>query len=249
MIKQTRANNNKKMASLQNQKGLKKTQNNKIAPFLIKHIIFDFDDTLTLSSKEEHRRHNMIAKKLGHKPSTKNNFFSNAWGMPWETAIQNLHKNADVKAFKESYIVHFKEHTHRLVPGTKKTLQILEKNNYKIHLLTSRDSASAMVTLKQSGIHAHFDKFHTADHSKVHKPNPKVFTQFLKKHNLKKNQCMYVGDMLLDYEGASKAGLTFIAVLTGSHDKKKFLNADLDAKYIIPSVKYLPQWLKNHNSK
>ncbi len=212
---------------------------------MIKNVIFDFDDTLTRSHQLEYKRHMRVAKKLGLKILTEQQFLS-LWGPPWSAYITILWPGVDVQKFERQYVAFHKTTTQQLLPGARTTLRYLIKKDYNTYLLTSRDYRSLMRSLKKRGIVDHFKQIHAADHSTVHKPNPGVFTEFLALHGLNAAQSMYVGDLLGDYTAASGAGLTFVAVLTGAHERKKFIAAGLKPKYIIPSIKDLPAWLKRN---
>ena len=213
---------------------------------MIRNIIFDFDDTLTHTHKGEYARHIQVAKKMGLPGLTKEKFLS-MWGPPWSVLIAELWPDCDVEKFKRNYKLIHGTKRHRLVPGAKRTLVFLKNKGYQIYLLSSRDDKSLMHNLRGNGIQDHFHQIHSADHAQFHKPDPRVFITFAVQNGLILEETMYVGDLLLDYEGASNAGMTFIAVLTGIHDRKRFMSAGLKPKYIISSIKELPSWLEKNN--
>ncbi|MEK6968559.1 MAG: HAD family hydrolase [Nanoarchaeota archaeon] len=213
---------------------------------MIKNVIFDFDDTLTHTHRGEYTRHMKVAKKMGLPKLTKNQFLT-MWGPPWSVLISQLWPACNVKKFQLAYKSMFGFKRHKLVGGAKKTLDYLKKKGYQIYVLSSRDDKSLMHNLQTNGIHDHFKQIHSADHAQFHKPDPRVFTDFAEQHGLNIKESAYIGDLLIDYEGASKAGMEFIAVLTGIHDKEKFVRAGLNPKNIIPSIKELPEWLMRNN--
>ncbi|TAL54162.1 MAG: HAD family hydrolase [Nanoarchaeota archaeon] len=153
----------------------------------------------------------------------------------------------DVKKYIKAYKKMYGEKKHRLVGGARRTLDYLKKKGYQIYILSSRDQKSLIMSLEANGIHDHFHQIHSGDHSEFHKPDPRVFINFAERFGFNVDESVYVGDLLIDYEGASKAGLKFVAVLTGIHDRKKFEQAGLDPKYIISSVKDIPKWLEKND--
>ena len=74
-----------------------------------------------------------------------------------------------------------------------------------------------------------------------------MFSKALKKFNFKKNEILYVGDSIYDYLAAKRAGLKFVAVLTGFHKKNDFNKLGLKNKNILKSIKYLPKWLNKND--
>lgn len=212
---------------------------------MIRNVIFDFDDTLTRSHQLEYKRHMRIAR-LMRLPRLTEQEFLGKWGPPWGAYIESLWPGVDVKKFQRLYVRHHKDQTQQLLGGARLTLRYLIRKGYETFLLTSRDYASLMRSLKARGITDHFKQIHAADHSTVHKPDPGVFTEFLALHGLDAGESLYVGDLLTDYQAAKGAGLTFVAVLTGAHERSRFVKAGLKPKYIIPSVNDLPAWLEKN---
>lgn len=79
---------------------------------------------------------------------------------------------------------------------------------------------------KQAGLD--LEKFHyiqTADDCVFCKPDPRVFTPLFNKLKTKRVQpesITYIGDSILDYEAANKAGINFIGVATGPQGDIQF---------------------------
>jgi phosphoglycolate phosphatase-like HAD superfamily hydrolase len=55
-----------------------------------------------------------------------------------------------------------------------------------------------------------------------------------------------VGDLTVDYFAARGAGIRFVGVLSGFHDKRRFLKEGLSAEHLLSSVSKLPEWLVEH---
>ncbi len=60
--------------------------------------------------------------------------------------------------------------------------------------------------------------------------------------NLRPEQCILVGDHLMDLECALSAGSMFVAVLSGHNGRKGW--EDLGVERMIPSIAQLPRYLE-----
>jgi len=57
-----------------------------------------------------------------------------------------------------------------------------------------------------------------------HKPDPRGLLEAIKKLNLTVSQIIYIGDSLTDAETAFRAGVSFVAVLSGVTPQNRFEN-------------------------
>ena len=83
--------------------------------------------------------------------------------------------------------------------------------------------------------------------SKYHKPDPRAFDPVKKellKERIKKEEILYVGDAIYDYQAVSGAGLNFVAVTNGAWTKEEFKEAGLSERFIIKFLKELPKVLE-----
>jgi len=211
----------------------------------IKAVILDFDDTIFATFNCSFERHSFIAKKLNLNVPKRNEFFKE-WGLPWKIQIKTLWPEIDFEFYQSHYWKHFGDSVLPLLEGAKESIEFLSKK-YFLAIVTSRDRDSIFRRLKQAEINPEiFKSIVSVDDSKVHKPNPKVFAKVFEKLDRKKisrNETIYVGDLLTDYCAAKNAGIHFAAVLTGLHKSKDFEKAGLDKKFILNSLKDLPEFL------
>jgi phosphoglycolate phosphatase len=74
-----------------------------------------------------------------------------------------------------------------------------------------------------------------------HKPDPAGLLLALQRFNLPATDVLYVGDHPVDAEAASRAGVPFMAVLTGTSDIPSF--APYPVKKFLADVSHLPSSL------
>lgn len=216
---------------------------------MIKAIIFDFDDTLIATIKGAYEKHMVVGRKLGM-PKVSRRRFLECWGPPWQKLLPMLWDDVSYSDFKKTYINMFEKHSkYTMIKGARQTLEKLAKKGYPLYILTSRDKTTLAKVMKYLNLNSHFIGIHAMEHGKFHKPDPRVFTGFLRKHKLKAKECLYIGDLTIDYQAASNAGLQHVSVTTGSHNKAKFLKEGIKSTTILRSVKDLPTWLEKNYGK
>src|SRR3989338_3906714 len=197
---------------------------------MIKAIIFDVDNTLIETGEISTRAYIETAKLLNlRKIKAKN--IRKLYGIPSHIIIKKLWPKTNVKKFQE--IKHKKILSEKVkqIPGAKEVVVQLSK---KTRVLMYPH-------LKQINLSEKFFKFiYSSDDVKHHKPDPRVFSQAIKKLKLKKNEILYVGDSIYDCIAARKAVLNFVAVLTVIYMKKDFRKLRIKSDNILKSIKSLP---------
>lgn len=211
----------------------------------IKAIIFDVDNTLINTGKVSAEAYLSTAKQLGlkkiHAVEIKKMF-----GIPSHIIIKKFWPKANCKQFQEAKHKKILSKKVRQISGAREVIKELYKN-YKLGLLSSKTRVLMYPHLRQIKLSKKYFKFiYSADDLRFYKPDPKVFSKAIKKLKLKRNEILYVGDSIYDCIAAKKAGLNFIAVLTGHYKKKDFQKLGLKSKNILKSIKYLPAWLNKN---
>lgn len=215
---------------------------------MIKAIIFDFDDTLVKTFRRAYQRHMRAAKELKLRMPSRKKFYMN-FGKPWNKVIKSLWPEVSLKRYKKTYYQMNYGDIKRFngpkpIDGLKKLLLTIKNRGYRIFILSSRDIKSLKTNIDRLKINAHIELYHGMEHSRHHKPDPRVFIPFFRKTRLKNYEILYVGDLVTDYLAAKEAGISFIGVTTGVHKKRDFLKAGLNKFYILKSVNELPEFLK-----
>lgn len=199
----------------------------------IKNLIFDFDGTIAntldycvnqIHYFTEKKKLNLTKKQIKYLIQTKGfkqlikkyklNFITTLF-MIYKLR-QNLKKEIhNVKQYPE------------IIPEIKK----LKKKGFTIGLLTANKEFNVKPFLVEHDLNIF-------EHYK-YKTNPldkaSEIRKYLKKHNLKSNETLYIGDELTDIEACKKAGLKILCVTYGFNNKKLLLTAE--PEFIVDSPK------------
>lgn len=201
---------------------------------MIKLVIIDFDDTLSLTEEAFFHIENHIAQKLGFPPMTRHTHQKD-WGEPVEHAILERIPGIDPEAFMKLH--------REVLPGFVKegkvdvisdknidTLKKLKNDGKHLAILTSRTFHQAAHLLDENHhLNKWVEKIYHADNSRYLKPDPRVFDQIIETFNVKLNEAIYVGDSLGDAISAKGAGIHFIALLeSGLRTKEDFKSIPVD---------------------
>jgi phosphoglycolate phosphatase len=86
----------------------------------------------------------------------------------------------------------------------------------EIYILTSRSHGELRHLLEPDHLLAQRIKaFYYRDVMEYHKPDPRAFDLLLNNHDLRRDECVYVGDSPGDAAAAKQGGMHFIATLEG----------------------------------
>lgn len=129
-----------------------------------------------------------------------------------------------------------------IIRGARKTLRMLEGAGIKCGLITSRPRNSLDASLARSRLLTSF--IHTAarDETVAHKPDPLVFTCWLKRleeFGIAPDQVAYVGDGSVDVDAAFGAGMIAIAVETGPKHQLKTRKPTIQ----LPTIAHVGPWI------
>ena len=127
------------------------------------------------------------------------------------------------------------------INGVKEALEFLKSKEIKIGVLTRGCRDYALKSLKKTGLKNLIDYLVARDDVNEPKPNPTSALTLAKKMNLAPNEILMVGDHILDFLCAKKAGMKFIGVLTGFSSEKEFKKIGCT---FIKSVNELPLFFK-----
>lgn len=193
--------------------------------YMIKAILFDFDDTLVNTLETKTQALKLTGKKYYGLDLTEEEI-RKVWGKPFTQLMKELFKNAEeVGKIIEKYTIERDNFPASSYKDVVKTLKILSKK-YLLGLITSHAKSYINKDLKTAGIPKQlFFVVQTEEETAVHKPNPKVFDsvlKLLKKRNINKSQILYVGDTLYDYYAARDAGINFYGLPDRTTPKRKF---------------------------
>jgi HAD superfamily hydrolase (TIGR01549 family) len=168
--------------------------------------------------------------------------------------ILALFPHTDVNDFIRAYGKIREGSRYPLIPGTLDTLNFLHEHHIELGILSNKPTDQLLERINHSALNPNVFSFIFGEQSTVYKkPDSRVFEEVLfqfRKHYIKRNEILFVGDLTVDYFAARGAGIDFCAVLSGFHSGIKFRKEGLDANHMVPSVKDLPEWLyENHYIK
>jgi phosphoglycolate phosphatase len=124
-----------------------------------------------------------------------------------------------------------------LVPGAEAALEALHAA-YPLALVTARGSRGTLAFLEQTGIFTRFHCIATALTSPRGKPSPDPILWAAQQLGLPPENCVMVGDTVVDMLAGKAAGAQAVGVLSGFGEESELLAAGADL--ILPSVADLP---------
>lgn len=201
---------------------------------MIKLVIIDFDDTLSLTEKACFKIENLIAQQMGFAPMDRETHLKN-WGKPLKEAIVERFPGIDADKFMvcfENTLPEFieKGEVDFISEINFQTLDKLKKLCLKLAILTSRSLGEIRHLMDtKHPLNNYIDAFYHKENLDYVKPDPKVFDKALEKFQVKLTEAVYIGDSLNDAISAKNAGLHFIALLeSGLRTKEYFKKVKVD---------------------
>ena len=209
-----------------------------------KLLIFDFDYTLVNSANGNIKSINYALQKLGFLPASEGEICKTV-GLSLRQAFEKLtgKQNASmVNKFIELYI---KKADEVMVNSTivsktvQETIQTLKKHGIALAIFSSQSRNIIEKILSHKNLLQHFDIIIGWYEVSKPKPNPEGLFTICQKLNILPKYTMYVGDNATDAETARRAGIPFVAVLSGVTSREDFSNYPVYG--VIENVSELPK--------
>ena len=191
---------------------------------MIKAILFDLDDTLikTFETKKEALKH---IGRMFYDIELSDKDIRLYWGRPIRELLKSLYGDIDIEKAFERYVVEREKYPAIAYEDAISTLEKLAKD-YVLGIITTKSKRYIKNDFAITGIPQNlFFIIQTEEESKVHKPDPEVFTyvlDHLEKRGIKREEILYVGDTLSDYYAARDAGLQFYGIAGRTVSKVDF---------------------------
>jgi len=202
-----------------------------------KLIIFDFDGTLAKTTKYAVR----FFEKFTQKKIDPKKYF----GPPTKIVVKKLIKDYKLQITEDEF---YKQWNKLYLPYVSKkkiitketvdTIKKLKKRGYKLAIITSSRRYKLSVLIPKELL-PYFEVIMGSEDYKLGKPNPESLNTLLRKMKIKKNECVYLGDNIVDIFFAKKGGVKSIGkedYLYKSGDLKK-AGADKTIKSIKDLLK------------
>ncbi len=203
-------------------------------------VAIDLDGTLIDSTEVLFRTYKKFLKELGCKGTRTE--FNKLNGPKLKEIISYLIKKYNLKQKKSDLINNYAKkmefeykNTIKVKNGARKFLDFLEKNGYKIGLVTSSSKKNTQLILKKNKLLRYFSIIVTGDDVKKSKPNPEIYKIFWKKTNTSKKEILVVEDSINGYMSAKNANLQCIKIKKISDVTKKLSKINNSPYDIISS--------------
>ena len=172
-------------------KSIEKKLNNK------KNIIFDLDGVLIDSIENMESSWNSTNKKFNLDISF--NKYRKYIGKPFKEILKSLGVkffffDLVEKEFRKKSFINLDK--IKFYPNVYGVLRYLKKKNYFLGILTSKDNLRTKMILRKLNIK--FDIIQCPQKYYKGKPHPDLIKKIIRKHNLKKSECVYIGDAIYD---------------------------------------------------
>lgn len=139
------------------------------------------------------------------------------------------------------------ESTPTAIEGVHATLDLLGELGVVFTIVTSRDSKTLELILRNDGLHGRFLHQATEDSVEFLKPDPRVFACTiikLREHGIEADECLFIGDTYQDYWAGTRFGMRTVIVKTGPLNGSRH---DIPEGDHIDSFAELPDWLSRNN--
>ncbi len=184
----------------------------------IRALVFDLDGTLVDSFEAIHASLVAAMKALGLPPwdlGTTVRHVGRGVEFLVEAAVGPAFKTRALEIFRTDYAATCLART-RLLPTVSETLPRLARSGYALAVATNKPIDFTRRILDHLGIAPHFRCVLGPEQVARPKPAPDMLQAILACLNVQPGECLYVGDMPLDVETATQAGVSCFLVATGA---------------------------------
>lgn len=193
----------------------------------IKAVIFDFDGTIADTSLGIKKAIRYVENKLGLARQTEENLLNHI-GPPIEDAYKKSYdlENellAEAINLHKEYLKKYGYKELEIYKGVFEVLNYLKNNHYLIGIATLKSSNITNKIIEFYKLNNYFDKIIGSDEGK-YKTKDEILNECIIKLNCDKNEVIFVGDSIYDYNAASKLGVSFLSVGYGFGFKKDDVN-------------------------
>lgn len=190
----------------------------------IKHFCFDLDGTLINSNKTIYKTTLKTLEELNIGNNLPEDQFNNMIGMHFVDIFLQFNVQVPefehfIKIYKKLYFDFISDST--LYEGIQEVLDFLQKNNFKISLLTTKGQDQAEKIIDHFRLKNYFDEIMGRRNGMAHKPSPEPLLSICKNLNIPANKTMMVGDTELDIQCGKNSGAKTCAVAYGYRTKSQ----------------------------
>ena len=211
----------------------------------VKAVLFDLDGTILDSRKAYMKAMKAAFSSLGQSTVDIKTITEIPKRIEQGLSISDLIGKARVADFMDIYLKTYYESTaseSQPIPGVLEMLRKLHAKT-KLAITTMRcvPSKNVLVELKSFGLAKYFEVVLTTLDTQKPKPSPEALVECARRLGVELNECVVVGDSVVDMEAGKRARAKTVAVLSGifSREELEAENPDL----ILESVKDLSHYI------
>lgn len=193
---------------------------------MLKAVIFDWDGTLVDSVSTIYTCKKVLAKKY-NLPVPSEAIAKEVQGMKFSVALARCFPSADnnllsvlAKDFHE--LMQTDEYQSNLFPDVKAVMTHLKSNGYKLAVATSKARVELKRALRYTGLENVFD-LTCCGEEYVNKPDPAMLLYIMEELNVKPNECIMVGDTVIDAIFAKNANIQIACTSLGAHSVEQLM--------------------------
>ncbi|MGE3538537.1 MAG: HAD family hydrolase [Candidatus Tectimicrobiota bacterium] len=210
---------------------------------MVQAIVCDFDYTLADSSPGIIACANEALRGLGFPQAPAARIRSTiGLSLPQTlAALTGVTDAAMASEFTRRFVAHADQVMNGLTtlyPWVPETVQHLRQRGVRLGIVSSKYRYRIEQILQARGLAACFEVIVGGEDVVYHKPDPAGLFLAIERLQVAPAQVLYVGDHPVDAEAASRAGIAFMAVLTGTSDAQSFANHPV--RHFLPDLSQLP---------
>ncbi|NPA38337.1 MAG: HAD-IA family hydrolase [Candidatus Nanohaloarchaeota archaeon] len=186
---------------------------------MYKAVVFDLDGTLIESVPQYVNAFKQALKAYGFEKEAEKHNIARLLGKPSYDIIKILLPNKEEETIKQVHKKFLEITTSEefrksieLKPSAHEILSFLKKRKIKLFILSGSGKKNLDYFLERFKIKHYFIEVVHGEMEFKRKPDPEALHYLMKKHDLKKEEVLYVGDGELDYLLAKNAEVRFIGV-------------------------------------
>lgn len=205
------------------------------------NVIFDFDYTLADSSEGIVECVNYAAARLGLDPIPPTNIRKTIGLSLPDTCLELTGRDDIADEFSRQFILRADEimaDMTEIMDSVPETIAILKERGYPLGIVSTKFRRRIETILAREGLLELFQVIVGGEDVARFKPHPEGINLSLRKLGCTPSDSVYVGDSLVDLETAKRAGIPFIAVLTGPTSREEFRSDYVSA--ILERISDLP---------
>ena len=219
---------------------------------MVRAVLFDFDYTLADSSSGIVRCINHALTGLGL-PTASLAVAKQTIGLSLPNTLTFIIGKASAEQ-KERFVQLFLEMSERimvaetvLLPGAISAVTQLRNRGLSLGVVSTKYRRRIEAVLERENLHDAFEVLIGGDDVSQLKPAPEGLLLAASRLGLDRAQCLYVGDSPTDAEAACRAGMPFVATLSGVTLPETL--ASYQPLALIPNVGTLSAWLDQQSDQ